>query len=125
MLRISRVAEQLLAPEGNGISVELATEVMKVHSSLPSNALDPLFLSVRGLVTTLSKKPTYLSAYTPLNIYHSEKCFEQKQEGKMKHFLCPMHIFPRATRLRSWLRHYARSRKVAGSIPDDVIGFFN
>jgi hypothetical protein len=24
----------------------------------------------------------------------------------------------------SWLRHYATSRKVAGSIPDEVIGFF-
>jgi hypothetical protein len=26
---------------------------------------------------------------------------------------------------RSWLRHYATSRKVAGSSPDEVIGFFN
>jgi hypothetical protein len=26
---------------------------------------------------------------------------------------------------RSWLRHYATSRKVAGSISDEVIGFFN
>jgi hypothetical protein len=26
---------------------------------------------------------------------------------------------------RSWLRHYATSRKLAGSIPDEVIGFFN
>jgi hypothetical protein len=25
---------------------------------------------------------------------------------------------------RSWLRHYATNRKVAGSIPDEVIGFF-
>jgi hypothetical protein len=24
-----------------------------------------------------------------------------------------------------WLRHYAASRKVAGSIPDEVIGFLN
>jgi hypothetical protein len=23
-----------------------------------------------------------------------------------------------------WLRHYATSRKVAGSVPDEVIGFF-
>jgi hypothetical protein len=29
------------------------------------------------------------------------------------------------TRRPSWLRHYAASRKVAGSIPDEVIGFFN
>jgi hypothetical protein len=25
---------------------------------------------------------------------------------------------------RSWLRHYATNRQVAGSIPDDVIGIF-
>jgi hypothetical protein len=29
------------------------------------------------------------------------------------------------TKMRTWLRHYATSRKVAGSIPDEVIGFFN
>jgi hypothetical protein len=29
------------------------------------------------------------------------------------------------TRWRSWLRHYATSRKVAGSNPDEVIGFVN
>jgi hypothetical protein len=27
------------------------------------------------------------------------------------------------TRWRSWLRHYAISRKVAGSNPDEIIGF--
>jgi hypothetical protein len=26
---------------------------------------------------------------------------------------------------RCWLSHYARSRKVAGSIPDEVTGFFD
>jgi hypothetical protein len=31
----------------------------------------------------------------------------------------------RGTEYRSWLRHYATSRKVAGSNPDEVIGFFN
>jgi len=31
----------------------------------------------------------------------------------------------RGTRWRSWLRHCATSRKVAGSIPDDVIGIFH
>jgi hypothetical protein len=30
----------------------------------------------------------------------------------------------RVTQLRSWLRHYAISRKAAGSIPD-IIGFFD
>jgi hypothetical protein len=29
------------------------------------------------------------------------------------------------TRWRSWLKNYATSRKVAGSIPGDVIGFFS
>ena len=29
------------------------------------------------------------------------------------------------TRWRSWLRHGATSRKVAGSIPDGVIGIFH
>jgi len=29
------------------------------------------------------------------------------------------------TRWRSWLRHCATSRKVAGSIPDSVIGIFH
>jgi hypothetical protein len=28
-------------------------------------------------------------------------------------------------RYRSWLRHYATNRKAAGSILDEVIGFFN
>jgi hypothetical protein len=27
--------------------------------------------------------------------------------------------------MRSWLKHYATSQKVAGSIPDEVTGFFN
>jgi hypothetical protein len=33
--------------------------------------------------------------------------------------------FWRGTRQRSWLRHYAANRKVAGSSPDEVIGFLN
>jgi hypothetical protein len=32
---------------------------------------------------------------------------------------------PGGTQYHSWLRHCATSRKVAGSIPDEVIGFFN
>jgi hypothetical protein len=34
-------------------------------------------------------------------------------------------VFTHAPHKRSWLRQYATSRKVAGSIPDDGIGFFN
>jgi hypothetical protein len=33
--------------------------------------------------------------------------------------------FKQCTWQRSSLRHYATSRKVADSIPDEVIGFFN
>ena len=33
-------------------------------------------------------------------------------------------LFLWGTRWRSWLRHCATSRKVAGSIPDGVIGIF-
>ena len=36
----------------------------------------------------------------------------------------PHYPLPRVTRWRSWLRHCAASRKVAGSIPDGVIGIF-
>jgi hypothetical protein len=34
-------------------------------------------------------------------------------------------FFSRGTQLRSLLRHYATSRKVVGSKPNEVIGFFN
>jgi hypothetical protein len=37
---------------------------------------------------------------------------------KNKTFYC-------GTRQRSWLRPYATSWKVAGSIPDEIIGFFS
>jgi hypothetical protein len=33
--------------------------------------------------------------------------------------------FEGGTRWRSWLRHYSASRKVAGSVPHEFIGFFN
>jgi hypothetical protein len=33
-------------------------------------------------------------------------------------------IITRGTQWRSWLRHCAKSRKVAGSIPDVVTGIF-
>jgi hypothetical protein len=36
-----------------------------------------------------------------------------------------IHVSSRSTRWRSCLRHYATNRKVAGSIPDEVIWFFN
>jgi hypothetical protein len=35
------------------------------------------------------------------------------------------HSMDGGMRYRSWLGHYPTSRKVAGSIPDEVTGFFN
>jgi hypothetical protein len=35
------------------------------------------------------------------------------------------HFSTSGTQWRSWLRHYAASRKFAGSIPDEIIGFFS
>ena len=37
---------------------------------------------------------------------------------------CPCLLHARCTRWRSWLRHCATNRMVAGSIPDGVIGIF-
>jgi hypothetical protein len=37
----------------------------------------------------------------------------------------PYLFFVASTRWRNWLRHYATSRKVAGSIPNEVTGYFN
>jgi hypothetical protein len=45
------------------------------------------------------------------NYIHSHFCQVQKSFG--------------ATLKRSWLRYYATSRKVAGSIPDEVLEFIN
>jgi hypothetical protein len=33
-------------------------------------------------------------------------------------------ILPEGTRYRNWLRHYATSRKVVGSIPKEATGVF-
>ena len=44
-----------------------------------------------------------------------------KKKGKLSSF-CSENS---GTRWRSWLRHCATSRKVAGSIPDGVTGIFN
>jgi hypothetical protein len=50
--------------------------------------------------------------FTPLG---SNKCYKYSSLYHMKD----------GTRWRSWLRHYATIRKVAGSIPDGVIGLFS
>jgi 50S ribosomal subunit-associated GTPase HflX len=44
------------------------------------------------------------------------------QESNLKVVLCQLYYF--STRWRSWLRHCTTNRKVAGSIPNSVIGAF-
>jgi hypothetical protein len=62
--------------------------------------------------------------------YMSEKWTVQGAVTLWRRLLCPiinysLHICHGGTRYRSWLRYYAISRKVAGSIPDEIIGIFN
>jgi hypothetical protein len=52
----------------------------------------------------------------------ARKC-ELKFDCQTRLYLFHYELF-KGTRQRSWLKHYATSRKVAGSIHDEVIGFF-
>jgi hypothetical protein len=54
--------------------------------------------------------------------------YTQISKGVRSHLVSQLKLcahLPRGTRYRSCLRHYATSGKVAGSIPDEVIEFFN
>ena len=48
-----------------------------------------------------------------------------KPKNTMYYYYYYYYYYYCGTRWRSWLRHYATSRKVAGSIPDGVIGIFH
>jgi len=52
---------------------------------------------------------------------HSHASFSGKKETNFYW----THYCGRGTRWRNWLRHNAAKRKVAGSIPDGVIGTFD
>jgi hypothetical protein len=41
----------------------------------------------------------------------------------LRNYISCYYYFSWGTWGRSWLRHYATNRKVAGSIPDEVFGF--
>jgi hypothetical protein len=56
------------------------------------------------------------------NVTNLEPSDEHKFSMILSVYVC---VCTRSTRYRSWLRHYATSRKVVGSIPDEIIGFFN
>ena len=61
------------------------------------------------------------------NVALSLWLYTVSQKATVEHvfffFQVPFHAG--GTRWRSWLRHCATSRKVMGSIPDDVIGIFH
>ena len=68
--------------------------------------------------------------------YDQSFSFETQKAKSMKVFrlslvhtasinILPTSLTTGGTRWRSWLRHCARSRKVAGSIPDDVVAIFH
>jgi len=59
-------------------------------------------------------------------LVHSQSPFVAPEKKKKKIVIMTVVLLlMRGRRWRSWLRHCATSRKVAGSIPDGVIGFFH
>ena len=77
----------------------------------------------------MAQKPkllTFVSFNSLIMEYKSTKCKYQtpKLDVMLNHFY-QAHIFMRGTWWRSWLRHCAASWKVAGLIPDGVVGFLH
>jgi hypothetical protein len=80
--------------------------------------------------TKVSLRPVHWCIYLIL-VCMGLKTFSRWKPGCriLKHspaaicFMLPLPLG--GTRCRSWLRHYTTSRKVANSIPYEVIGFFN
>jgi hypothetical protein len=65
---------------------------------------------------------TVLTLYMPYGIYGYASLTDEHRRPRF----CYLTVYSLGgTRYRSWLRHYVISRKVAGSIPDEVTGFFN
>jgi hypothetical protein len=56
-------------------------------------------------------------------IYTFRRSRHEQKSGRLQ--LSDSQVFILVYTRRGWLRHYATSRKVAGSIPDEVIRFFN
>jgi hypothetical protein len=65
----------------------------------------------------------YHSTGIPLSLTYHRNCINSPPDDAIKY---STNFFPLSEILgwRSWLRHRASSRKVAGSIPDGVIGIF-
>jgi hypothetical protein len=63
------------------------------------------------------------------NIFYTENIFPWKHERTERIQVAALahvtEVPARAVAYSSWLKHYATGRKVTGSIPDEIIGFFN
>jgi len=60
-----------------------------------------------------------------LQFFEAVLCFRSSQLYRLLTNCIPIMVPVRGTRWRSWSRHCATSRKVAGSITDGVIGIFH
>jgi hypothetical protein len=103
--------------------------------------LAQLFLQPHSYLTQCMLNLTYKNSFFGLNAYLKQKyvksnngnrgvthsptqdCCTRKYGDKF--YILHLLISCWGTRWRSWLRHGATSRKVAGSIPDGVTGFFH
>ena len=77
--------------------------------------------SVFGYFTVVNQLPTYMKHILHFNIKAVSCCFVL--QAVVSSFVDL--TLPVCARWRSWLRHCATSRKVAGSIPDGIIGIFH
>ena len=73
-------------------------------------------------MSVVQQQYQYSSALTDNSVYRAPKLLHR---NKILHSLFISLLTPSVTWWRSWLRHCATSRKVAASIPDDVIGIFH
>jgi hypothetical protein len=66
-------------------------------------------------------RPSHWNSLKPLEFITKH----QVSKHTMRHDLLPVSHLLQVTLWRSWLRHYATSRGVAGLISDEDLGFFN
>jgi hypothetical protein len=100
-------------------------------ASIFTSEEDFLDVGFELLIEVVMKSPIFCDrtphplrpAVTPVSClaYSSILTIEQTCTSETKLTFKQLH----GTRQRSWLRHHATSRKVTGSIPDKVIGFFS
>jgi hypothetical protein len=95
-------------------------------------ASEPCFEVITLCLQSVCVISILIGYYTPCNENHFPSVYFVNQPLHVSDIFVAHHqevysIYTvyQGTRWRSWLRHCATSRKVAGSIPDDVIGIFH